>query len=478
MSAAEQISIEEDESQAYKGPTAFAVRALELAKIATAFSEHAAQPLSRPGGNSVIELAKLANQTTIKNYDLANAIPRYNARLTTLEDLYTAHPSDVELFKKIFDFEPTSPIKIERLSIGVVIWCDEDDYIDCWLHNSPNPSRARERAISSSGASFGNSIIEGQEIGLALVKYTHEDHEYWEEAVPKSLEFKHLDSLFVGYWDGDKKNESIIMFSDRTETGQPTVIKIVDLIQQDEHEEHVNAPFEDQTPLNLTRGPYDFTFANGKVQIETNGKYQERSYKLGVTPTTEFIEVHDLNDEYLEPHLWVRDHEVRHMINDIFHPVRTKFRKALPYRAPEEDARKDLGKEFIHTVIDPLAQDEYLAQIVGGTAHKQVSSLMRKQVERLGISYNYIDDSQGELDKIIGRSYPDANWTRLKHLIAADIAADYPALLDEVTKKFIKETSAEKPVGKLSVTGLANLLAFHPFHTWPTVLRAVNRLGE
>lgn len=175
-------------------------------------------------------------------------------------------------------------------------------------------------------------------------------------------------------------------------------------------------------------------------------------------------------------------HELQHLLHSLYIPKRRQanIRKRKPeIKQPRYQTEKKLVAGIANTmlkgVIDQSIRNEFLAQIAGGRSINYAVDVLAEEVEERGVCYDYVTENRDAILKAATTNIND--FPDVDSIAAAaenKIRETYHQYLDRVAKKVIQYGLQSSHFAPLNEKQLISLLAPHPFHLWPVVLRAVN----
>jgi hypothetical protein len=454
----------------FSGVDAFAEKCLALGRLSTSIMQNARQDISETKGQ--VEASQFALELPTESRDTALAVKKYSDRLMALVELNNKNIPDEELFKSAFGFMPINPVEISWLAGGLVFWCETEDYSKVFVNTRvTSVDRAARRAEQSVAVALGQIYISeiDQEVPVALVKYESERiEEYDAPELPERSNLDEVSSIFIAYHDRRTTKQHIIM-----PDLQEKKLRIVDLVIEKEEESHRSLALG-IGPIFMNFGPYGVLIDHGKLSFKygDNNIYTNPTMTLTVDRyLNEDGSIRDAFKKEMEP---IVIHELQHLLKDIHMPLRLKAEKyPSPWGTTAQEAVQQTVDFMLKGPLDKSLSNEFLAQAM--TEDKPVSKirkLMIREVEDMGILYNYLDEYLDAAKNALARQAGKFdNLAEATYLVMAETAKRYRSFVNSVIDSF-EEFESNNEITRDELVGL---LAPHPFHTWPTVLKAVSR---
>jgi hypothetical protein len=457
----------------FEGVGAFAERCLELGRLATNIMRQGNIDISKIGNDvlkSELALPPLDSESDVRT---VLVIKTYFERALAVAELKRLELTDEELFTDAFGFKPAHHLETSWYAGGLIFWCESEDYSEVFVNTrTTSADRAARRAERSAAVALGPIYMGliNKEVPIALVKYeTEGKEEYDAPKLPERLSLDQVESIYISYLEDSKTKEHIIMPD--LKAGR---LKIVDLIIEKEEEKHRTLVLG-IGPVFMNMGPFGVLIEEGQVSFKYGEADNYGKPYITLTARRHINEDGSLREEFKNEMKPIVTHEIQHLINDLHTPLRFKAEK---YPSPSnskttEELVGETANFMLKGPLDKSLANEFLAQaMTSGRKLESIRRTMTNEVENMGIMYNYLDENVDMARAALAQHKDEFdNLAQGTHMAMAETARKYKEFVFKVVSSFEEFESFHK----MTREEIVGLLAPHPFHTWPTVLKAVSR---
>lgn len=461
----------------------FGRQCVELGRLTSRIMAHAFIDISAPE-DPALHAPKFYGFTDgldLEHPSIQPVLAKYSRRYRDLGLAYIEYPGDNELSQAVFQVKPAKQVAASRFAGGVIFSLAKEDYINSCRNMSSNPDKAEKKARRSAGMAFAELVTideKSTEIPVGMVKrielFTNGHNPYPGYPTPplKADLVHNLDLQFT-----DVKRERRFKVSPKIYEDAPSK----NLILVEEIIPHANITLiEDSIPIKGERqdfdiGPYRLTIEDGLIVVSIIS--ESKHFPKKVLATT-FISINAAIAFTSSSQI----HELHHLLYSLYTPKRREanIRKRKPeIKQPRYQTEKKLVAGIANTilkgVIDQRISDEFLAQIAGGSSINDAVDVLAEEVEECGVCYDYVTENRDAILKAATTNIND--FPDVDSIAAAaenKIRETYHQYLDRVAKKVIQYGLQSPHFAPLNEKQLISLLAPHPFHLWPVVLRSVN----
>lgn len=464
--------------EVFTGVDAFAERCLEVGEVALKIIQQGRQDISTPAGRDVARTnADTLLKSQVFDREIRNPVADHYERLIALIALREKKMSGEELYEKLFKISPGDSVDATWLAGGLIFWCSDHDYEKVFIEaRSTDVDTAIKRARESAAVALGEIYVDDikKDVPIGMVKYEQETKErFHDTAIPDVLKLEVVESIYLKYSSDGVDYENVIIKIDQDD-GR-AIIRVIDLIVEQEYEKTEDIQLT-QEPELIVRGPYSIVFKDDTVSFVYQGSESDNNTKGSVLEVTYDDVTADgaMKEAIKQEKKHLVAHELQHLLNSLYRPIRLKKER---FPGPEHKTKGeaiDAAAEFIlHGPLDKHLRDEFLAQLAGEDREiVDIAAILVGQVENMGLLYNYLSyEDQTAASAIKGHRDKFANISNGAYLVLAKASEGYKELVTSVSwtvLRFEMEYNYTR-------TELIAFLAPHPFHTWPTVLKAIDR---
>jgi len=402
------------------------------------------------------------------------ALKDYLSRLKYIGELKAINIGDEQLFESAFGFTPQSRVEASWYAGGLVFWCEGDDYSEVFINvRSTSVDRARNRAEQSAAVALGPIHFReiGQEVPVALVKYETESKEEYDRLnIPAPLRLDEIDNIHIGYKEKEITKDHIIMLAHE---GGGEILHIIDVIADEEYEAHENI-YLGKGPAFIHKGPYGILIDRGRVSFKVGEDDRFDNQRLNLTVNRHLNKDGTVRKRYKKSMKPIVVHELQHLLHDLGVPIRLKAeRYPRPSSKSQQEIVSAVADFMLKGPLDKSLSNEFLAQaMTDGRKLEMIRRTMTDEVENMGIIYNYLDENLDMARMALAQNREKFdNLAEGTHMVMAETARKYNEFVSKVVSSF-EEFESSHTMTREEIVGL---LAPHPFHTWPTVLKAVSR---
>lgn len=461
--------------ETFRGADSFGARCVDIGLVALKIIHMGREDISTQAGRSAARINAVALlKSQIFNANTRNPIADYNEHLNSLIALHAKGYSNEELFQKVFKISADSNVDATWLAGGLIFWCDEDDYRRVFVELRESDTHTSiQKADNSAAVAFGEIYVEDVKkyISVGIVKYERETKEdFYDTAVPGPRKLDEIESIYLQYSKDGVVQENVILKTE-DDAGVPA-IRVIDLIVEQEYEKTEDLPLTG--PILLDKGPYSILIHGNTVNFVHLEPSSEDGSVLEITHTDNITESGELKQKVKDRHNSFVIHELQHLLNSLYTPIRLKKER---FPGPNYDTKEKIVEAaadfLLKGPLDKRLRDEFLAQLIGGRRDiDKIADLLVAQVENMGVLYNYLSDEiQISARAINGHRAKFPNSSSGTYQVLARASEKY----NEAVHKVAGAVSFFEIEYKVSRKELVAYLAPHPFHTWPTVLRAISR---
>ncbi len=470
----------EDPKEAFRGVDDFARRSLKLAR----FSEHIMSSAAKAIDSTqklkeslrTNSAMSVSGKSTYPSNEAADSHRAYLERILHLAEINIKIPGDEDLFEAAFGGPPQHKIKVLRLEGGMVFICSEEDYETAYVYDSQDKELAAKKAEISGGFALWETTIADRIIPVAVVKRQPRiaTSEFYDGALPdEPIPTEEIREIKIAYIERGVKKEATI---------QPLKLGDYEIpvlrLQRRTGIKDIYLPDDEFGPqVRWPIGPFELFATSDDVEFRVPVEALAEGSMLSIAHPDEGHFDDEITQTEVHAQLPIINHELQHLLQQLYRPLRGKLFEAKfkkNYQS-EEELIKGAVDYFLRLYIDRYIQDEFLAQMMSlEEAIDPIGSLgqlLIKQLVEERLLYNYMPDRE-TVGKFTEKNKKLLNNpSKTTSLIQSKIAEQYPQFVLTVAWA----VSNFKKRYHVPDIKLVALLASHPFHTWPTVLKSVQR---
>ncbi len=474
----------EEAAQRHIGPNEYARRCLMTGQLLCQVIKSARECVKSDRDIEVMGsdfYALAADFPEVPRAEAGSFINAYLTRMRRLSDYYRQHDTDAELYADVLNRQPENQIAVSCLTSGLVIWCSGDDYASFFTKKDGEvTAQVREEARTTAGVATARK-------GGIPVCAVRLNKRYDELIVLESTSADQPDiqpiplgsiaEIQITFGDDQNMQTKIKISDDHTPVGKHRSITATDLWEG-----------ADPPHLYLAHPDAAVVINRGAAQLIINGDDLQVGWVNNSTPTEVTIStINDANCDPVNAAANVRTdsvarHEITHLLTQLREAERIRLGFRMEKREPSgrQSYSNHLARFLIQDVLDPHIRTEFLSSLYHssvGVDPRDIYHMLAEEVETCGLHYDYVSKHKDDLLSLID-DYSGAfpNVAAFKYRVLAAVTTMYRQELARVAKAVYAFTQ-EFPQFDVEehTDNLVGLLAPHPFHALPTVLRTVSR---